>query len=634
LIKISKKIYATTFIALLISLITISSTSILLVKSSPGTMVNIDPSSLTWGTPGHPIPQGKFSITIDVTDVTELFTWQFKLFYNASVIDITNPLAGGDVFLPSDHVFAGKGSFQFLVNTGTESGLKFVIVTACLSDPTYFFSGSGKLCVINFTAQNQGTTDLKFSRPLSGEDPDDLMNGDTYLWETTSYPNDWADPSTFVIKFGVNEGTVTVYGETVVKLPSTITISATPLDVYVGQSITFEGEIQEQVPNAPVHILIRVSGEATFSTELANVATDDVGAYQYIWKPTMTDLEKPLVQVFELQASWEGNENYYNDTSNTVSVTVRKPSSFITIQGPPFSQWGDESLDPPTSPFNITINVKFATNITAWQIRLYYVSKYVEAINVTFPSNHVFSGETFSNSSLIEPSYNATHGYIFCNASLALGEEPFTGNGTLIRIFFRGIYADQVYQSRQNLRSYLYGISPLIFDQAETHIWNSTGQDTYPLPPEGASITIIAKIKVLSTLSIYLDPSSLVLGDFTTIEGTISLTDNSKRSNASILIMYRILGEDWQNLTITQTDSQSNYKVEWRPPNATGYEVKTKWFGDNQTASDESDVATLTVTTIGSQTENEMDLFPIASIVVVVYIVAMSIVILKRTKEE
>jgi hypothetical protein len=572
--------------------------------------MNISPSNLVWGQDGQPLPETKFTITVNVTNVEQLWSWQVRLYFDPSIIDLKAGTA--DVGYPSDSsfVFAGGLNDKFTripPMIGTEGGRKYVMMTACLYGG-YHFTGSGKLFVMNFTAINPGSSTIEFSRPF-GE------LGDTYLAQETDDP--WSP--IWYIPFDVTDGNVVVKGYVSTKEPSSITIGATPSDTYVKRRITIEGKITPERPNVRVTVNYKPSIWPDYNN-LTTTTTNDQSIYTCVWIPDESD-------IFYLEASWEGDQNYTGASSIT-QVIVRMPNSNMVIDGP--RSVGNKTLDLPTPPFNMTIVVTNVTNLFGWQIRLHYVAKYVEAVNITFPSFHVFADKNFTVSETV---INQTGGYVFCKVSLEPGEVAFNGTGALVRIFFRGIYADNVGVSPRSGK-FLFGECPLTFNIDKTVLWDSVGDEVGYLPQEDFMVRVDAKIKVVSSMRIYLDPSTIVFGDATRIQGSLGLSDNTERSNATVWILYRIEGGEWNNLTTVQTNPQSGFLLEWKPENVAVYSIKAKYFGDNLTTSTESSEATLTVATIGTQTQSEMDLFPVAIVVVIVYIVAMSIVVLKRTKEE
>ena len=55
--------------------------------ADPGTVVFVDPASLT-------NPSSPFSVNINISDVTDLYSWEFKLYYNKTILTITTVQLG------------------------------------------------------------------------------------------------------------------------------------------------------------------------------------------------------------------------------------------------------------------------------------------------------------------------------------------------------------------------------------------------------------------------------------------------------------------------------------------------------------------------------------------------------------
>jgi len=100
------------------------------------------------------------TVSVTVTNVINLMSWRIRLFYDISLVNCTA------VWLPNENVFAGKNAFfgsdvcirddKWCVQAGS-SIIPFLYGTV---------NGSGTLCKMNFTAQQEvGASTLKFSEP-------------------------------------------------------------------------------------------------------------------------------------------------------------------------------------------------------------------------------------------------------------------------------------------------------------------------------------------------------------------------------------------------------------------------------------------------------------------------------------
>ena len=122
-----------------------------------------------------------------------------------------------------------------------------------------------------------------------------------------------------------NDGTTHSVAEfvTIIKLSSTISITASPTSITVDENTTLTGSITPKRAGVTVTIWYRLSGEETWST-LETVTTDDNSQYSYIWTP-------PAATTYEVKASWEGDENTKPNESVTSTVTVNEAPTGIPL---------------------------------------------------------------------------------------------------------------------------------------------------------------------------------------------------------------------------------------------------------------------------------------------------------------
>jgi len=176
----------------------------------------------------------QFDVDINLVNVANLYTWQIKLYYNATVLRWMNAT------YPPGHVFEGKLFVPIIPFNGTDVDGTFILFFASLQGPQPGFNGSGALCRISFEAKAVGSSTLIFSRPLGAD-------GDTWLGK---------DDLLFNIPFTVIErdasNPITAVGDDI-RLPSAISISVAPLLVIAGHSFTINGTLSITVSdNTPV----------------------------------------------------------------------------------------------------------------------------------------------------------------------------------------------------------------------------------------------------------------------------------------------------------------------------------------------------------------------------------------------
>jgi len=139
----------------------------------------------------------KFNVDITVVDVTDLYAWQIKLYYNPAVLRWLNAT------YPPGHVFDGKTFFPVNPINDTDADGVYVLFFATLQGDVPTFNGSGTLCRFGFEAKTAGFSPLNFSRPLG-------WAGDTWLMDLEDIPFTPTEGSVTVVGAGVTEPAVSI----------------------------------------------------------------------------------------------------------------------------------------------------------------------------------------------------------------------------------------------------------------------------------------------------------------------------------------------------------------------------------------------------------------------------------------
>lgn len=98
------------------------------------------------------------------------------------------------------------------------------------------------------------------------------------------------------------------------RVPSSISCTASPLNIAVGESVTISGVIN---PARSAEVTIEISND-TWST-MIKVTSNSYGTYEHVWSPGESGL-------YSIKASWSGDSNYLGASSNAVTVLVTEPS--------------------------------------------------------------------------------------------------------------------------------------------------------------------------------------------------------------------------------------------------------------------------------------------------------------------
>ena len=103
------------------------------------------------------------------------------------------------------------------------------------------------------------------------------------------------------------------------RVNSTITISADPATITVGESTTISGSISPIRTGVNVTIQYRLSGEQPWNN-LTTVTTNESGQYSHVWTPETAG-------TYEFKAKWLGDENTLPAESNKQTITVKEAPS-------------------------------------------------------------------------------------------------------------------------------------------------------------------------------------------------------------------------------------------------------------------------------------------------------------------
>jgi len=264
----------------LLVLVIVPSQSRAAVTALPTTL-KVSPAKIVVENGTSPLPASPITVSVTVLDVHDLFAWQTKLYFDSSVLNITQD----QVWYPSDHVFAGKKFFEVTPTVSQDEKGAYVLFGASIQGEEPTFNGSGTLFQMNFTAVAKGASTLRLSTPIGT---------DTFLY----------DSSLNAILFVVKDG----------KEGSEISIMINPEEVTVAWFVNISGAVAPPKGIISVTIYYRQTGESSWFT-LATVKTDMNGRYLYIWRTTQ-------VGTYEIRTSWIGDENINGAISETKTARV------------------------------------------------------------------------------------------------------------------------------------------------------------------------------------------------------------------------------------------------------------------------------------------------------------------------
>jgi len=98
------------------------------------------------------------TVTVKVTNVTDLYTWQFRVYFNSTILNCTSESA----WLPTGHVFDGKAFMPVAAAVDSDENGTYIDYGCTLVGAAEAFTGNGTLCQINFTGTAEGSSALSF----------------------------------------------------------------------------------------------------------------------------------------------------------------------------------------------------------------------------------------------------------------------------------------------------------------------------------------------------------------------------------------------------------------------------------------------------------------------------------------
>lgn len=241
-----------------------------IVIASPATTLRVDPH-ITVADVGE-----TFNVNVTISDVTNLYGFQFRLRYDTDVLDSMEGWAVQGPFLTSADPNAQTFGWLNVTDPDGEIQVFITLLGTAVTEP----SGSGVLATITFEVIAAGSSplDLYYDR-LGDRNANSIAH--------TTIDGYFGKP---------------------------ISITASPTSLAVGSNVTISGGIHPIAENEDIYIEYKKEGEATWSP-LATRKTDASGAYSYTWKTTQGG-------VFKIRARW------LTETSDEVTVTVEAQSPF------------------------------------------------------------------------------------------------------------------------------------------------------------------------------------------------------------------------------------------------------------------------------------------------------------------
>jgi hypothetical protein len=213
------------------------------VSASPGTTVYVYPSTKI-------VSVGQtFVVEIRISDVYDLYGWEFKLSWDPSLLDVTGVTEGEFLKRGGDTFFYSK----------TNNTAGYILVDCTLLGDISGVSGNGTLATAEFYAETEGTSIL------------DLY--DTILINSSEQP----------IIHTATDGTVDIL------LPHDVAITsvdASPTAVIIGQTITVTVDAANQGASTETFTVTAYYDSNTIGTQTVTLAAGGITTLVFNWDTT------------------------------------------------------------------------------------------------------------------------------------------------------------------------------------------------------------------------------------------------------------------------------------------------------------------------------------------------------------
>jgi len=287
---------------------------------------------------GSPVASFTFTPTEPITSQTVTFNASTSYDLDGTIVsyfwnfgDETNDT--GEIV---EHAYTAAGTYTVTLtvtdnDTLTDSTSANVTISSSLQPPVASFIYSPESPVVNETVAFDASASY---------DPDGTIvsyswnfdDGNTETGKTTTHVYTIGDTYTVVLTVTDNDGLTDTSTQSIYiaggKLSSSISITASPTSITIGESVTIIGFITPARVGANVTIESKI-GEGDWSN-ITTTTTIQWGAYLCSWTPT-------TVGTHQIRARWPGDSVTYANVSEVKIVTVKERFGTISLEVNPTS---------------------------------------------------------------------------------------------------------------------------------------------------------------------------------------------------------------------------------------------------------------------------------------------------------
>jgi hypothetical protein len=494
LLKNGKKIAtALVFVFLILSIVPTLTFKIGANPGANGTKIVILPVENKFNVSTTP-PGATFTVNVTVVDVTDLQNWQIKLTWDPTLLNFT------DIWLPSDHVFAGSG--KAMITPPPDVGPGYVMWGCTyINEPYWTFNGTGTLCQVklkiltppffpatcNLTLVNIGIdtflingpgydipftvedaiytytyTELKVSISPLGTYTNPIIVDYGGTQEFTANASGGLPPYTYRWFFQWPNGTEIEVSEAYNKTFWTcypilnsgrhkVTVQATDnlgFKVNASSYIQIKGLSLELTPYPST--IVNVDQSKTFTATISG----GIPPYKIQWYRNNTEETSYINQTIATFTFTTAGVEYIKVKVTDSGGTILEKTTKVTVFPTPTTKINVIPADGITTFYTNTtavgseiilnVTVVDVTDLQNWQIKLTWDPTLLNFTDIWLPSDHVFAG---ANRQMVTPSPEVGPGYVVWGCTYI--NEPywtFNGTGTLCQVklkIIRQPYAPQ-----------------------------------------------------------------------------------------------------------------------------------------------------------------------------------------------
>jgi hypothetical protein len=568
-------------ILLVILISTTLSFAAIRVNSSPSAQLKALPPTGTVTVPNQ------FAVDINVTGVTDLFSWQIKLYYDPALLRFIN------CTLPPGHVFDGKPVSIGGPTNQSDAGGTYILYFVALQGDVARFSGDGILCKVYFEAQAAGTSALNLSEPYGDE---------TFLW---NYDLNTIDADV------VNGSVITQGSDT--RVPTEISINLDKNFIAIGDSVNISGAINVTVPEGTtIYIDYWTIGADVDWYPLVTVYTTSSN-YAYVWAPSSSDNG-----THRIRSRWDGDTNYKQASSEEETLTVVAPEAWLKIRPNSETLFQTNPKPLPSAAFLLNVTIENVTDLYRCGFNVTFDPAILEALNVTVPTDNVFGADP-----QLEYVIDNIQGIIHVSANSTATTGGFNGTGTLCQMAFRSIGYSILKSGQPFAQTFLR------FDKTATDLRNSTEATIYVnYETDACRLEIYSALRAVSYITLQAS-TQVKVGSVANFTGQIS--PEGVGVHVNVTLTYNVTSQgDQEVLGVNETDDHSRFTFSWNANTIGVYVFNVSWAGDDTYKGASATKTVYVVQEVTAEAGPDYTLYYVIIGVVVVAVVVGVVVYLKK----